>query len=113
MEQEGSGEEREQRGRRADFYARGLPDEGAGEGGAGEGTSEASDEVEALRAILFAELRRRPGDMSTLTRKAEAISRIMVAEKRLSPRKRDELMANLRSVFDHFEEMMKPEDYGR
>lgn len=90
----------------------GLPEEPGEDGGSGEGTSVPGDEVEALRAILLAELRRRPGDMSALMRKAESVSRIMVAERRLSPRKRVELERNLKIVLDNVEKMMKPESYN-
>ena len=34
-----------------------------------------ADEVEALQAILLAELRRRPGDLGALMRRAESMSR--------------------------------------
>ena len=68
-----------------------------------------ADEIEALRAILFAELRRRPGDTASLTRRAEALARIMATAKRLSPRKRIELEENLKIVLQNVERMMKEE----
>jgi hypothetical protein len=69
-----------------------------------------ADEFEALRAIMLAELRRRPGDLGTLMRRAEAVTRLMVAQGRLAPAKEQQLRRNVELLAEYFDSML---DGGR
>jgi hypothetical protein len=69
-----------------------------------------ADEFEALRARLLTALRRHPGDTRALMRVASALARMAAAEQRMSPRKREELSANLREVLGRFGDIIRPED---
>ena len=59
-----------------------------------------SDEIEALRAILLAELRRRPGDLPTLMRRAEVIAKMIADQGRISPQRKAQVRANLTQLFE-------------
>jgi hypothetical protein len=68
------------------------------------------DEYEALRGQLLVGLRRNPADRRLLLRHAEALARMEVALKRLSPKKREELTVNLERVLSRFKDVIKPSD---
>jgi hypothetical protein len=95
------------------------PAHGRGEGGegyeevrcmGGGGKSGPADEFEALRARLLTALRRNPGDTRALMRAAMVLSRMAAAEHRLSPRKREELSANLGAVLSRYRDLIAPAD---
>ncbi|HEV8573677.1 MAG TPA: hypothetical protein VGR43_03115, partial [Dehalococcoidia bacterium] len=71
-----------------------------------------TDEYEALRAQLLAAIRRNPGDRRTLLREATALTRIMVAEHRLSPKRMNDLSDNLAAILDRFRDIIMPERDG-
>ena len=106
MERAGNGEGQEESERESDFYARGLPDGRDGEAG----DDEPWDEVDALRATLIAEPRRRPGDIAALMRKAEAVSRMIAAQDRLTPKKERRLKANAERLSAYFKDILSPDD---
>jgi len=70
------------------------------------------DEIEALRAILLAELRRRPGDLPTLMRKAEVIAKMIADQGRISPQRKAQMRANVMQLFDQMGITLKPEEEG-
>ena len=76
---------------------------------------EPSDEVEALRAGLLRRLRRQPGDISTLVRSGEAVSRMLGAKHRQSPSQARKLaesyMAVMNSLSDETAELHWGEDW--
>ena len=67
------------------------------------------DEYEALRERLLARLRRQPADKRSLFRIARALSRIMAAERRISPPKGEELAERFRAVFESVRDQLFPE----
>ena len=69
-----------------------------------------ADEYEALRARLLAALRRHPGDTRALTRLAASLARIAAAERRLSPRKQENLAQSFRAVFASLGDEILPPD---
>jgi hypothetical protein len=69
-----------------------------------------ADEYEALQARLFTALRRHPGDTRVLLQIAGALSRMTVAEGRLSPKKKQQLSDNLAAVLERFGDIILPED---
>jgi hypothetical protein len=60
----------------------------------------AQDEIDALRAILLKELRRRPGDIPSLMRRAEVVARMIGDQGRISPHRKAHLQANLMQLMD-------------
>ena len=63
------------------------------------------DELEALRADLLAKIRRQPADTRTLTRGAEALTRMRASERRLSLARGEELRKNISNVMDYFDDI--------
>ena len=76
----------------------------------GEEKNGPGDEYEALRAELLKGLRRHPADVRRLIRSAEGLSRMEVALKRMSPRKREELAENLGAILARFGDLIAPPD---
>ena len=55
-------------------------------------------------------LRRQPADVRRLIRSAEGFSRMAAAERKLSPRKREELAENLGAILARFGDLIAPPD---
>ena len=68
-----------------------------------------ADEYEALRARLLTALRRQPGDTRVVLRLAGELCRMEVAQKRMSPRKREELVENYMAALNSVRDQLFPE----
>jgi hypothetical protein len=92
-------EERRRNWLLAEFIRKGIEQAREAEGEAGAGGGTAGSEIDALREMLIADLRRRPADIATLMRKAEVVARMIADQGRLSPQRKALIRANTMQLF--------------